>query len=199
MSDLLNVDGKLINIERAEKIKPMHARVIDEYINNGGNKSKAFKRYNPLTNVSGAITQFNVIMASDEGIAYYNQRIKEIQDAAKIKPVDVLNTFKTWLYADITDYIGLTKDELKELPPEVRQCIQSADIEEKEYTQRDGTHIKQTNIKLKLTDKHKAAEAISKHIGFYLEDNKQKANKIDIGSLNVNVLNALLDASKLKK
>ena len=57
-----------------------------------------------------------------------------------------------------------------------------------------GVEVEEVNIEVKLIDKTKAIEAISKHIGFYEVDNKQKRTQINLNQLNVNTLNNLVQA-----
>ena len=85
----------------------------------------------------------------------------------------------------------LKPHEIRELPPELKRCIQSFDHKEIQYTDRNGNEVKESIIRLKFIDKLKAIEMINKHIGFYEIDNKQKQNKVDLNSLKINELNVL--------
>ena len=110
--------------------------------------------------------------------------------------VDILTTLKKFVYADATDYIGLTSKEIKELPADIRQCIQSISCNKKTYKDRSGRAVTDEVIRVTMVDKLQAVEKINKHIGFYSVDNQQKKQSVNIDKLNVNVLNALLDATK---
>lgn len=182
---------------------PQDISIIDEYYINGFNRVKAVRSIKGNEyNYNSAVALFNNIHKHPAVQSYIKSKSEGLKAAAAIKNETVLLELKQWAYSDIGDYIGLTSDELKELPPEIRRCIQSYDIKTTTYLPRgakQGEEVKETNIKIKLVDKIKAIEAINKHIGFYLEDNKQKAHKIDIKQLNVHTLNALLQATTSSK
>jgi phage terminase small subunit len=91
--------------------------------------------------------------------------IKNRSMEVKIEAEDVLKRLKTVLEADVIDICTMNKDQLKDLPPEVRQMV----VGYKETPTEHGSIVE-----LKFFDKHKALEMINRHIGFYETDNKQK-------------------------
>ena len=177
-----------------QPISDNHIRLIDNYLSNGGNKVKAYLEVYPDVAYHTAAGAYNKVQALPQVKEYLKTRQTELKEAANIKSIEILNTLKTWLYSDPSQFIGLTPDDIKALPPDVRQCIQSIDHKKKTYTDRRGEKITEEHIKVQLVDKTKALEMINKHIGFYSEDNKQRSTNINIDKLNINVLNALLKA-----
>lgn len=91
--------------------------------------------------------------------------MKKRSETIKIEAEEVLQRLKTVLEADVIDICTMNKDQLKELPPEVRQMV----VGYKETPTEHGAIVE-----LKFFDKHKALEMINRHIGFYETDNKQK-------------------------
>lgn len=178
-----------------EEITEYHSKLVDEYLNNGNNKAQAMLKFKPSLTYSSTINAFNKIIVRPEVKQYLKERQRELKERANIKSLDILNKLKTQINIDASTFIGLKPDQIKELPIEVKQCIQDIDYKERKYTNKQGKRTVETHVKIKLVDKQKALDMINKHIGFYSEDNKQRANKINIDKLNVNVLNALLQAS----
>lgn len=162
------------------EISSSNAQIIEEYLANGHNKTQAILKVKPDSAYSGCITTFNEISARPEVKLYIQQRQAELQEAANIKAIDILTTLKQWVYADATQLIGLTKDEIQQLPNEVKQCIQSVDIKRKSYTNRQGQEITEETIKLNLVSKMDAIEKINKHLGFYEAHNQQKGANINV-------------------
>lgn len=148
------------------KLNDREERFCLEYIIDfHGTNSAVRAGYSPKTATSKAsqlLTKVNI-----------QNRLKELQQKAIDKlnttHTDVLNQLKNWAYSDITETIGLTSEEVKQLPLGVRQLI---------------TKYKQTNkkfeggseeiIELSFVSKEKAIEMIARHIGFFEVDNKQK-------------------------
>ena len=180
------------------ELKPMiqkHSEIIDEWFNNGysGVKSVLSISGDGLS-YHGASALFKLIMKAPQNQAYIEAKRNRLKAKADIKNEQVLRELVIWAYSDATDYIGLTIDQIKKLPPEVRRCIQSIKHNKKTFTMPSGVEVEEVNIEVKLIDKTKAIEAISKHIGFYEVDNKQKRTTINLNQLNVNTLNNLVQA-----
>jgi hypothetical protein len=74
--------------------------------------------------------------------------------------------------ANPLDFIGLSSEELENLPDESKLCIENIKITETTY---QSGRVKKT-INIKLFDKIKAIEALNKQIGFYKLSNKEKDN-----------------------
>lgn len=176
-SDIVLTEGKLI---------------IDEYFNNGFHKNKAVKKYRPNVTYESASVIFNVIMKKPEIIRYVNDRREQIRSSLAIKEENVLLELMNWLRADATDFIGLTPEQLRDLPSEVRRCIQSVNYKETEVMQKDGSKKVTRHCEVKIIDKLRALEMINKHIDFYEADNRSKSKGIDMSKATPEQLNVLL-------
>ena len=186
--------GDLANKIELLPITDLETRFVNEMLNNGFNKVQAMRKINTGIAYFTAAKHANDILKRSHVKAYLKQRQTEIRELTNVHAVEVLHKLKTWVNSDPTDFIGLTVDDLKELPAEIRQCINSIDHKKKTYVNRRGEEVVEEHIKVTLVDKSKTMDMINKHIGFYSADNKQKITNINIDKLNVNVLNALLDA-----
>jgi phage terminase small subunit len=95
---------------------------------------------------------------------YMEKRSKKVE----ITTENVLEKLKTVLETDVIELCTMNKDDLSELPLEVRQMV----VGYKETPTEHGSIVE-----LKFFDKHKAIEMINRHIGFYETDNKQKTER----------------------
>lgn len=177
------------------QVKELHKNFIDEWFNNGYNAVKAIQTVNPGISYSYANTLSRSILKAKNIQPYIEQKRSELKEATGIQTEQVLKELITYAYSDATDYVGLTKEELRELPPEVRRCIQGTSTKRRTFKDNKGNTTIDEVITIKLIDKVKAIEMINKHIGFYEEDNKQKKS-INIESLNTDQLNVLLQIAE---
>ena len=189
------------NLPIKQEINERHAKFINEYLNNGLNKVKAYIKTYPDTTYQSAQQGAMTVMDRPEVQTYLSKRQNEIKERANIKSLDILHKLQTWLTCDPTDFIGLTPENIKELPMEVMQFIQDIEHTKREYTDRQGNQVTDHKIKVKLVDKTKAADMISKHIGLYALDNKQKGTNVNVliqnlATTNPEALNALLNAAQ---
>jgi hypothetical protein len=88
--------------------------------------------------------------------------------------------------------LGLTPEDIKLLPPEVRRCIQGIDYNEREFIDKQGNKVVERKIKLRLVDKLRAIDMINKHLDFYNADNQSKKQTIDISKATPDQLNVVL-------
>ena len=179
-----------------ELISDKHREVIDEWFNNGYSGIKAVQTILGDTGLSyqGMSSLFKALIKKEHNKAYIEAKRNRLKAKADIKNEQVLRELVQWAYSDATEYIGLNPSQLKELPADVRRCIQSVKHSKKTFTQRNGSEVTEEYTEVKLIDKTKAIEAISKHIGFYQVDNSQKRAQINLNQLNVNTLNNLVQA-----
>ena len=118
------------------------------------------------------------------------ERIQQLKDKrvqrTKIDADYMTKTLQSWLEVDVTQLLSLTVEQIKSLPLEVRKMVQAA---------------KPTNIKtedgqvlydIKFVSKEKAAEMLSKHIGYFEKDNEQKI------TLENNALTNISEAKQLE-
>lgn len=163
-----------------QEIKPIHANILEEYLNNGHNKVQAVLKHRPEVNYNSCGRIFQTILDRPEAAAYLQTRQSELKEAGEVKSLDILLKMKTWLSSDPSQFIGLTPQQVKDLPPDIRQCIQAIDHKKKTYTDRRGEQITEEQIKVTLVDKVKTMDMLNKHIGFYSEDNKQKTGNVNV-------------------
>jgi hypothetical protein len=173
--------------------------IIDEYFNNGFHKNKAVRKYRPNVTYNTASVIFNTIMKKPEIIKYVNYRREQIRSSLAIKEENVLLELMNWLRADATDFIGLTPDQLRDLPSEVRRCIQSVNYKETEFIDKNGNKKVTRHCEVKIIDKLRALEMINKHINFYEADNASKSRSIDLSKASPDQLNAILDLVSSQK
>ena len=111
-----------------------------------------------------------------------------------VNHIRILNELLSFAYSDLTAYIGLTLEELRALPPGVRRCIQSIDVNEKSYLSpvTKGV-VKEISTKIKLVSKMAALDSISKHIDFHNADNVSKSGAVDLTKASNEQLNVVLE------
>lgn len=174
-----------------EAIREEHYLIVDEWYNNGFNGSGAVQKFRPMLNESSAKVTFNTLSKLDHVKSYINEKRQELRATTNIHPQQVIKELITWLYSDATNYIGLTPEQVRELPNEVKRCIQSIKHRKKEYQDRQGNTVIEENLEVRIVDKTKAVEILNKMLGNYALDNSQKANKINVETLNINELKVL--------
>jgi hypothetical protein len=185
---------------KSSELSEKHQFVIDEYFNNGYNKSKAVLAvYDELNNASTAGHTFNAIVKSKQGKAYLDSRRNSLSYKALINTEQVLTEFIQWGFADATDYVGLSVEELKALPPAARRAIQSFKEVVRTETDRQGNKTTTKTIDIKLVNKSDAMKETAKIIGAYELDNKQKSKVVDLKSASPEELNLLLKLFTPKK
>jgi len=180
-----------------QKKELLYKEILDNFQLNGYNGTRAVLSIKPELDYNSAANLYSTIIKSDIGQKYLEQKRAELKRSTGIQNENILKELMTWAYSNIKDFITLSPDEVKELPDEVTRCIQSYIIKEKTYYNKQlKTEVNEKTITLKLVDKIQAMQQIAKHIGFYEVDNKQKATKIDISKLSINVLNEVLQLTK---
>jgi hypothetical protein len=185
---------------KSNELSDKHRFVIDEYFNNGYNKHKAVLAiYQEINNPSTAGHTFNAIIKSKPGKAYLENRRNSFAHKALITTEQVLTEFIQWGFADATDFIGLSPDDIKKLPPSTRRAIQSYKETERTETDRQGNKVTTKTIDIKLVNKADAMKETAKIIGAYELDNKQKSKGIDLKSASPEELNMLLKLFTPKK
>ena len=171
-----------------DNLTDKQARFCEEYVIDF-NATQAAIRAGYSKKTAGQIGEQNINKPA------IRTRLRELQQRAskhlEITHEDLLSQLKTWAESDITETLGLTTDELKQLPVQVRRLITKAKRTTREH--RDGS-IEEV-VEIHFVSKEAALDMIAKHIGFYEKDNKQKKAEIDVSKLGSDVLKALLDAS----
>lgn len=174
-------------------IKEEHKMIIDEYFINGFNGAKAMRKYRPDITDGSAKRLFSVILHDEHTKKYIAQKRSEVRASLDIKEENILVELMNWLRADATDFLGLSTEDIKKLPNEVKRCIQSVTSKKKTYIDpRTKQEVTDEMIQVKIVDKLKALEMINKHIDFYNADNQSKKSTIDISKATPDQLNAVL-------
>ena len=143
--------------------------VVDEYLVNGMNGTRAYKEFYPKGGDAAAAVSFKEILAIPKVKAYLRGKQESTSEVLKITHQDVLRQLKNWIELDITQTINLTSEEVKNLPEDVRTLVTSY-----RHTKTGIEGVKIETIELKFVSKERAMDMVSKHIGFYGEDNHQK-------------------------
>lgn len=172
-----------------QEIEPIHAQIIEEYLNNGHNKVQAILKFRPNVAYNSCSNIFKGIVERPEVASYLRGRQNELKEAGEVKTMDILLKLKMWLNSDPSQYIGLTPQQVKELPIELRQCIQAIDHQKKTYTDRRGEVVTEERIKVVLVDKVKTMDMLNKHIDFYSQHNKHKGANVNVLIQNLAVNN----------
>jgi hypothetical protein len=171
---------------------------IDTYFSNGFNGTQAVKQHRPELNYMAAANVWQNILRSKNNKAYIEEKRNRLKASTDIQNENILRELINWAYVDATEFINLTAEEIKELPSDIKRCIQSFRHKKKTYHTKNDGEITEELIEVKLIDKHKAIESINKHLGFYAEDNQQKGNRINVLQVlqesNPDTLNTLLQA-----
>lgn len=177
----------------------LHKSVIDNYFNNGFSGVKAVLECKPDTGYVAASALARTILKDRANKEYIEEKHAQLKASANVQTEAVLKELLTVGFSDVTDYIGLTVEEIKALPPSVRRCIASYDIKKTTYLPRGakpGEEVTDEYIKIKLKDSLKAIDMINKYIGFYEKDNSQKSNSINLENVSVDNLNVLLQVAE---
>jgi phage terminase small subunit len=151
-----------------------HKAVIDEYVINGHNGTKAYQKIYPKSSDGTAASNFEIILRNTDLQNYLKSKQKKAQDYATVTHQELLAELKRWAYSDTTEFINLTPEDVKKMPIELRRLVQGFII----TTTTTGTGkdaVTTQMVKLSFVNKKQASEMIAKHIGFFGEHNYQKA------------------------
>lgn len=183
---------KLTEIKALEAIELEHRQIVDEYFANGFDSKKAVKKYRPHVQDSSAYGIFASIIKKASIKEYVAVKREGIRSSLAVKQELVLHNLMAWLRADATDFLGLTPEDVKQLPSDVRRSIQQIKHSKREYTDRQGNLVVDEKMEVKMVDKLRVMDMINKHIDFYNADNQSKKQGIDISKATPEQLNAVL-------
>ena len=176
----------VVKAKQTKELSDKHILIIEEYYNNGYNKSKAVRTITPdVKSPSAAVHVFNAIASKPLAKKYIEGMQSRLRQSVHISKEQVLQELIHGAYTDATDYIGLTAEELKELPPSTRRQIQSFKATERTEVDRSGNEITTKTIDIKLINKLDSLKEVAKIIGAYELDNKQKSNSIDLSTMTI--------------
>ena len=165
--------------------------ILDHYYANGFNGRQAVLEVVPGLTDNSASVVFNTIIKKKANRSYIDEKKARLRASTDIQHEQLTNELRQWAYADATTFIGLEPSQIKELPPDVRRCIQS--YKTRTHYDKEGNY-NGTTVELKLVDKQKALESLAKHIGYFELDNSQKATKLNLTKIEKGTLNVLLQA-----
>ena len=106
---------------------------------------------------------------------YISELQEELSKKVKVKQEQVLEELIKIGFSDIKNYYKSGTLELKDLS-ELDSRLTGA-ISQIKVTETDSMMGSKKTVEFKLHPKLDALEKIAKHLGFYLEDNKQKTDK----------------------
>ena len=166
--------------------KAKYQRVVDEWFVNKFNGAAAYREFYPnVKKDTTATVNFSKIQALPEIRAYIKLKHEEAAKVIQSTHEGILRELLNWMQADITETIGLSPQEVKELPIEVKRLITKYKHKKKHHYNDEG-HKTSTEeiIEFHFVSKERAADMINKHLGFYEADNQQKATEINISTTN---------------
>ena len=190
--------SKSTGVAAGEDLSDKHKLIIDEYYNNGYNKSRAVLEFSPnIKSQSAAVHVFNAIASTTKAKKYIQSVQARLRSQNHIQREQILSEFSQWAFVDTTQLVGLTPEQVKELPANVRRSIQSYKETERTETDRKGQEITIKTIDLKLVNKLDALKEAGKIIGAYEIDNNQKRGITDLSDTSQEAQNALYKALTL--
>jgi len=163
-----------------------HKLVIDEWFINNFNGAKAAKKiYKYLKNDNSAYSTFNRIKNIPEIQEYIKYKFDEVARVLQTSHAGILMKLKVWIECDLTEAICFSKEEIQNLPTEIRLMVTGHKTKIDKYYDSEG-NLKSTTeqINLQFFSKEKAIDMINRHIGFYEKDNLQKVPEITIITSN---------------
>ncbi len=184
-------------LEQKEPHEPneFHRAVIDEYFINGFNAVKAVLSVsNDDYKYATAGVMGRAIVKDKRNQAYIESKRTDLRSAVLVDQEQVIQELVNFAYSDITDYIGLSSNQLKELPPPVRRCLSVVNMKTISYeTEKRGTVTEET-MTLKLVSKERAFDMLAKHLDLFNADNVSKKPVINLTKVDKATLNVLLNA-----
>ncbi len=163
------------------------AKFCEEYIVDLNAKQAAIRAdYSPKT----AEQQASRLLSNVKIQNYIKQLKRQRANELKITQLDVLKELYNWAFSDITKTIGLSSDEIKSLPDDVKRLI----TKYKKTSRIMGDAMIEEVVELQFVSKEKAMEMIARHIGFYEKDNEQKQSQINLNQLDEKTLMQLWNA-----
>ena len=144
-------------------------------------------------------------MLKDERVWAFLKTLKDkANKILEISHQDMLMRLKNWIESDITETIGLTPLQIKELPIELKRLITEYKHKKQYYVPKKGADPDSLIgvvelIELKFVSKEKAVDMVNRHIGFYDQDNKQKRTSLDISNVSSGTLEEIVKCLIVQK
>lgn len=180
-------------------IKDYDLAIINEYFNNGYHGTNAVLAINPDIQYNSAAVQASKVLNDPVNRAYIAQRRQIIADEANLSTGQLIAELKAFAFADITDFVGLSEDDIKALPHSKRRLLKKVNTIEKTFKSPGGDVTTERKTVYEIHDKIKAIDMIGKHIGIYEAHNQQKQSTIDLSKASPEQLNVLLSIFEEQK
>ena len=180
-----------------KKTEQKYRAIIDEWFINEHNGTKAYSKFYSRVKPETAAVNFSRISEIPEIKAYINEKYEEVAKIVETTHKGILQKLKECVEMDVTEFIGLSPEDIKSLPISLKSLITKfKHTKNKNYNQKGDLLFEQDVIELNFLSKEKALEMINKHIGFYEKDNEQKVAQIDYEELGDELLLRIWDARK---
>lgn len=159
--------------------------ILDTYILDGQmNGTKALMQHYPDASYNSARAMFSVLINSKEAKEYIAKKKQEIRAFSSLDYDDYLSRLQEIIDVEPNTLIALSKEELRDLPPQIGRALQACEYREKEYTNKEGNTTREIVVKITPSNKTKALEALSLACGFNAIDNAQRnGGAVDIKEL----------------
>lgn len=179
-----------------EKMLQKYKLIIDKWFTVKFNGAEAYRAFYPnVKKDSTAVVNFSRIKDYQEIKDYIKFKHEEASKVIEVTHEGILQELKNWIESDITETIGLSSEEIKDLPVELRRLIKDYKHNIYKKFDKEGDLISETEVvELSFVSKERALEMINKHIGFYEADNKQKASVVNYEGLSKETLLELWNA-----
>lgn len=151
--------------------------VINEYLTNGMNGTKAYQKFYPKSSDENAANRFRDLVRISEIESYLKEKQESTLEELNLTHKDIVQELYNWAYSDITETLLLNAEQIKELPKEVRRLITKFKHTKRTFGE-NNENIEDV-IELHFVSKEKAIDMLNRHLGFYEKDNEQ-ANKTQI-------------------
>jgi hypothetical protein len=181
----------------SESIKQEHHMILDEYLANGLVGYKAVLKFRPdITDASARVTFSNILKSNQD---YIDRKRQELQANTGVMLEQMIREAALHYFSDATNYIGLSTDEIKQLPPEERRAIQKISTKKKTYVNRNKQEVTEETVDVVLVNKNTSGDMLNKLLGNYALDNRQKKSEIDYESLKIDTIKDLMKIAEKNK
>lgn len=175
------------------KVLENHKLIIDEYFSNGFNQTQAVLKFNPDLEYHAAATLGHLVINKKDNKPYIQEKQHYLSLEANVSSAEILKELKAFAFADVTRFIGVDEEEVKKLPSDIRRTLKKITVKEKSFKNAMGEPVTEKTMVYEIHDKLSAIEKISRHIGFYEADNRQKAVTINLAQFDNVTLNNILN------
>jgi len=192
MDEVEKINKQQTTQSQVKGLKDLDIMILDTYFINGFNMSDAVHEHKPSITYSSCRSYGSDLMSLPGARGYISRKRQELQEQTNVHSYELIQELKAFMFADITQFIGLSEDDVKALPHDKRRLLKKVTTVDKTYIGKDGSEINEVKTMYEIHDKIKAIDMIGKHIGFYEAHNQQKGSTIDLSKATPEQLNVLL-------